>query len=134
MKKLLQPLFKIFESHSAIRIALLAKPPGIFRAITLRTSSGSLQPLNGLDILVMMDVDKIIIQLNMTPEETQNETNIEGHLMTPGWRIFWNTFFGGSMFLSILGNLTIIFMMWGESFFLLLSGFFPFFHFYYLCT
>ena len=61
-----------------------------------------------------MDVNNTMIQLNMTSAASQNETNIEGHLMTQGWRIIWNTFFGGSMFLSILGNLAIIIMMWGK--------------------
>jgi len=58
-----------------------------------------------------MDViNSTLNQLNMTSPE-ENGTQIEGHLMTQGWRIVWDTFFGVSMFLSILGNLTIIIMM-----------------------
>ena len=44
----------------------------------------------------------------------ENGTLTEGHLMTPGWRVVWDTLFGVSMFLSILGNLTIIIMMSGR--------------------
>ena len=62
-----------------------------------------------------MDViNSTLNQLNMTSPE-ENGTQIEGHLMTQGWRIVWDTFFGVSMFLSILGNLTIIIMMSGKT-------------------
>ena len=62
-----------------------------------------------------MDVlNSTLNQLNMTSSE-ENGTQIEGHLMTQGWRIVWDTFFGVSMFLSILGNLTIIIMMSGKT-------------------
>ena len=68
-----------------------------------------------------MDViNSTLNQLNMTPSEengnSENGTQIEGHLMTQGWRIVWDTFFGVSMFLSILGNLTIIIMMSGKTY------------------
>ena len=63
-----------------------------------------------------MDViNSTLNQLNMTSPE-ENGTQIEGHLMTQGWRIVWDTFFGVSMFLSILGNLTIIIMMSGKTY------------------
>ena len=39
MKKLLQPLFKIFESHSAIS-AVLTKPSGIYRTVNVARYSG----------------------------------------------------------------------------------------------
>ena len=61
-----------------------------------------------------MNVNNSLIQLNMTTPPSENGTQIEAHLMTQGWRFVWNSFFGGSMFLSILGNLTIISMMWGK--------------------
>jgi len=58
-----------------------------------------------------MNVNNSLIELNMS-SPPENGTQIEGHLMTQGWRIVWDSFFGASMFLSILGNITIISMMW----------------------
>ena len=64
---------------------------------------------------IMDDINSTLNQLNMTSLE-ENGTQIEGHLMTQGWRIVWDTFFGVSMFLSIMGNLTIIIMMSGKTY------------------
>ena len=48
----------------------------------------------------------------MIQEESGSNPEIfEPVRMAQGWRFFWNTCFAGSMFLSICGNLSIIFMI-----------------------
>ena len=45
---------------------------------------------------------------------TFNNSSFEPIRMTLGWRIVWDILFGGSMFLSILGNLAITLMIMGK--------------------
>ena len=71
-EKILQPLLKIFESHSAVRIAL-TKPPGNFRAVL----EGTCEDLNALHEPLFLDV--VVDTLN-PPDDAITTTATEVQL------------------------------------------------------
>ena len=65
-------------------------------------------------------LENSVADTNLTPTinnmANASESDFEPIRMTLGWRIVWDILFGGSMFLSILGNSTLIWMIMGKAF------------------